>query len=113
MMAGKNRSSILAAILQNPEMLRKVYEDSQTSEGSALKENEKYMDSIAGHQERLKNSFQELWKSSINTDTVKFFIDLGTTILGAAKKINIFKTALGGIGFFEINKLFSKDNQKA
>ena len=46
--AGKNRANIAASILQNSDMLRSVYEDSQTSEGSAQQELDKYLDSIEG-----------------------------------------------------------------
>lgn len=47
-LAGKNRSNIAASILQNGEMLRSVYEDSQNSAGSAQEELDKYLDSIEG-----------------------------------------------------------------
>ena len=47
--AGKNRASIASSILQNPDVLQSVYEDSSTkSAGSALEENQKYLDSISG-----------------------------------------------------------------
>ncbi len=47
--AGKNRASIAASILQNPETLQSVYQDSSTKAAdSAMKENEKYLDSISG-----------------------------------------------------------------
>ena len=44
-LAGKQRSNIVASILQNPEMLESVYNETQNSEGSALKENEAHLDS--------------------------------------------------------------------
>ena len=47
-LAGKNRSNIAASIIQNGEMLRSVYEDSQNSVGSAQEELDKYLDSIEG-----------------------------------------------------------------
>lgn len=47
--AGKNRASIAASILQNPQTLMDVYEDSSTkAAGSAMEENQKYLDSISG-----------------------------------------------------------------
>lgn len=47
--AGKNRASIASSILQNPDVLQSVYEDSSTkAAGSALEENQKYLDSISG-----------------------------------------------------------------
>lgn len=47
--AGKNRASIASSILQNPKTLQSVYEDSSTKAAdSAMKENQKYLDSISG-----------------------------------------------------------------
>lgn len=47
-MAGKNRANIAASILQNAELLRSVYEDSQNSEGSAQEELDAHLGSIEG-----------------------------------------------------------------
>lgn len=45
----KNRANIAASILSSPDVLQSVYEDSSTkSAGSALEENQKYLDSISG-----------------------------------------------------------------
>ena len=46
--SGKNRANIAASILQNPDMLRDVFEDSQNSAGSAEQELSAYLDSIEG-----------------------------------------------------------------
>ena len=101
--AGKNQASVLASILQNPDMLRSVYEDVQNSEGSAMKENDEYMKSIVAHQEQLNNAYQELWNSEGLANTVNGFLDLGTTILGVVKNLGLLKTtfaAIFGIGGF-------------
>lgn len=76
--AGKNRANIAASILQNSDMLRSVYEDSQTSEGSAQEELDKYLDSIEGKIQKLNNSIQEFWFNFIDSDAVKWFIDFLT-----------------------------------
>lgn len=47
-LAGKNRANIAASILQNPDMLRDVFEDSQDSAGSAERELNAHSDSIEG-----------------------------------------------------------------
>lgn len=101
--AGKNQASVLASILQNPDMLRSVYEDVQNSEGSAMKENDEYMKSIVAHQEQLNNAYQELWNSEGLANTVNGFLNLGTTILGVVKNLGLLKTAFAaifGIGGF-------------
>lgn len=85
--AGKNRANIAASILQNPETLRSVYEDSQNSEGSAEEENQKFKDSIEGKIQELQNRVQEFWQTLISSDTIKDVTDFLTTALKTVTKI--------------------------
>lgn len=109
-LAGKNRSNIAASILQNPELLENVYTSAQNSEGSAQNELETYLDSIDAKMQELQNRWQELWVSEDNTELVKFFIELATSIvevtesLGGAKNVLL---ALTG-GFLSLSKNFGK-----
>lgn len=48
LIAGKNRSSVAASILSNPELLQESYETALDSAGSAQEELDKYLDSIEG-----------------------------------------------------------------
>ena len=48
MIAGKTRSNTAAAILSNTKDLEEAYKSAMEAEGSALEENEKYLDSIQG-----------------------------------------------------------------
>lgn len=75
-LAGKNRSSILASILQNPELLKKVYAEVQDSAGSAEQELAKYLDSVEGKLNSLTNTWQEFWSKSINSEAIKSVLDL-------------------------------------
>ena len=92
--AGKNRASIAASILQNPQTLIDVYEDSSTkAAGSAMEENQKYLDSISGHLAKLKNAWQELWANAANRDIINMFIDLGTTIINLINDVGGLQSA--------------------
>ena len=92
--AGKNRASIAASILQNPKTLQSVYEDSSTkAAGSAMEENQKYLDSISGHLAKLQNAWQELWANAANRDIINMFIDLGTTILNVINEVGGLQSA--------------------
>ena len=66
--AGKNRGNIVASVLKSPNLLEKVYNETQNSEGSALRENETQLDSIQGKVDQLTASFQEMWNTSISSD---------------------------------------------
>ena len=94
--AGKNRASIAASILQNPETLQSVYEDSSTkAAGSAMEENQKYLDSISGHLAKLKNAWQEMWASAANREVINGVIDLATALLKAVDSVGLLGTAFG------------------
>lgn len=92
-LAGKNRSNIAASIIQNGDMLRSVYQDSQNSEGSALEENQKYLDSISGHLDQLKNKWQEVWSSTAGRDSVNMVLDLAKGLLDIVDTIGLLPTA--------------------
>ena len=94
-LAGKNRSNIAASILQNGDMLRSVYEDSQDSAGSAQEELDAYLDSIEGRLTKLTNSVQEFWATFIDTDVVKGAIDLLTNLMNLLTDI---VDTLGSVG---------------
>lgn len=49
------------------------------SNGEALQKYEAYQESITGKTERFQNAFQSLSSSLVNSDVIKFFVDLGTT----------------------------------
>lgn len=92
--AGKNRASIASSILQNPKTLQSVYEDSSTkAANSAMKENQKYLDSISGHLAKLQNAWQEMWANAANRDVINMFIDLGTTILNVINEVGGLQSA--------------------
>lgn len=97
-LAGKNRSNIAASILNAPELLENVYRDSKyNSQGSAQEELDKQLASIEGHVNQVKNKFDELWFSTVNRDTINFFVDLGGSILDVANDVGVLATAVMGI----------------
>ena len=97
--AGKNRANIASSILQKPEMLEKVYNETQNSEGSALRENETQLDSIQGKVDQLTASFQEMWNTSISSDFIKGLVDAGTQITNLVTKAGFLRTAfIGALG---------------
>ena len=99
-LAGKNRASIVASVLQSPDVLRNAYQSSQGAYGSAEEELQKYKDSISGHIAELQNEWQQTLAGTANRDQINFFIDLGTTILDLVEKFGLLKTA--ALGFFGV-----------
>lgn len=117
-MAGKNRSNIAASILQNGEILKKAYMSSMNADGSAMKENEKYLDSLEGKIQQFTNAAHEALNSAISSDWLKELVDFGTTLLGIVNDIihavdnipgGIF-SVLGGLGLLGGKAFSAKHN---
>jgi hypothetical protein len=81
LMAGKNRANTLAAILNNMEDLEGAYESALKAEGSALKENEAYLDSIQGRIDLFTNSVQTLWMNLLDSSVINGIVDAGTALI--------------------------------
>lgn len=98
LLAGKRSGSVMSAILQNPETLKKAFESATKAEGSALKENEKYLDSIQGKIDLLTNSIQTMWNNALDSDVVKGVVDLGTHLIKIVDTIGLIPSILTAIG---------------
>ena len=97
LLAGKRNASVLAAILQSPEELKAAYEDANNAQGSALKENEKYLDSMQGKLDQLTNALQTMWKNALDDDVVKFVVELVTNLVKILDTLGPIKTVIAGI----------------
>lgn len=80
-LAGKNRADVLTALMNNWQGVQEAMEQATDSEGSALHEQEGYLDSIEGHLKALQSAWQELANTSLNADMVKVVVDLGTGLV--------------------------------
>lgn len=87
LIAGTRQQSVFAAIMNNFDTVDKVIETSVNSTGSAVAENEKYLDSITGKLDLLKSSYEALSSSIINSDIYKGGIDLLRGVLDLLNEI--------------------------
>jgi hypothetical protein len=108
LISGKRNSSVIAAILQSPEELKAAYDDAQNAEGSALKENEKYMDSIQGRIDQFNNATQTMWSNTLDDDVVKLIVNAGTALVKVVDKLGLVKTLVFGI--LTYMSVFKKNN---
>lgn len=79
--AGKYQAQNAAAILMNWETAVEATATAMNSQGSAAKENERVLESIQGHVQRLNSAWSEFANSIISSDLVKYIVDLGTEFL--------------------------------
>ena len=81
MIGGKRNSNVVAALLTNFQTAEDVLKTSAEAAGSALAENEKYLDSINGKIDMFKATFEELSLNVFDSELIKGAIDFGTALL--------------------------------
>lgn len=83
-LAGKNRANIFSSMMENWQDARAAMEASKDSAGSATNELNTYLDSVQGHLSRFQATFQAFSNDVLDSEVIKFFIDLGTAAFNAA-----------------------------
>lgn len=98
-LGGKRNANVVAALISNFGEAEEVLKTSANAAGSALAENEKYLNSIEGKVNQFKSSFEALSSAIISSDLVKGMVDAGTTVLDTitaiADVLGGFPTVLG------------------
>lgn len=97
LVGGKRNGNVVAALLNNFSIAEDVMKTAAESAGSAMVENEKYLDSIAGKIAVLKSSFEELSLDMIDTNLVKGTVDFATALVNVVDslaKINMLLPAI-------------------
>ena len=109
LMGGKRQANTLSALIQNFDTVEEAIEASVKSAGSALKENERYLDSIQGRIDQFNNALQSMWNNIFSDDLVKFIVQAGTELLKLIDSLGVVKTLVIGIGTYLIQKNFKGD----
>lgn len=94
---GKRNANVVSSLLENFSVAEDVVKTAAESAGSALKENEKYLDSIEGKISEFKATFQELAVTLIDSDFVKQVVELGTGLLNVLNAVAKVIDAVGGL----------------
>lgn len=87
LIAGKRQGNIISALMNNFDTARAATETAINSIGSAMKENERYMESLSGHIGVFKAQFQELSNVTLDSDFLKAAVDAGTGLLNVLTQI--------------------------
>lgn len=99
--AGKNRASEVAALLNNWEQVRSAMQAATDAEGTASAENEKYMQSLRGHLDTLTAAWQALSNSFLSSDFLSGALEGLTSFLSGLdaviNKVGVLPTLIGGI----------------
>jgi len=92
--AGNRQVKVLNAILAGWEDVEKAVISASNSQGSAIKENEKVLESIQGKINAVRSSFEQLSQHTIESDWIKYFLDLSNVLIKTIDKVGLFNIAL-------------------
>lgn len=106
LMAGKHQGNIFSSLMSNFQTARDALETSLNSSGSAMKEHEKWQQSLEAQINKLKASWQGLSQAFLKSDFLKVgmeliikFIDVLTELID---KIGTIPTILGAFAGFKV-----------
>lgn len=104
--AGKTQRSLFTALMQNFSSAVGATEAALKSEGSAVTENTKRMNSLQGKTQQLQSAWQDFARNTIDSGMVKSILTLGTEILKFANTdmgrfILVIGTATTAIGLLK------------
>ncbi len=96
LIAGKNRSNQISAILQNMSEANELLEKSLNAAGTASAEYEIYLDSAQAASERFGVAMTEAYSKILNGETVKGLTNTGAAVLELANSWNILEGTIKG-----------------
>lgn len=97
LIGGKTQVDVVTAILKNFETALNATDTAINSVGSAMTENEKYLDSIQGKVAALNSEFQKFWTEGISSNSVKRIVEFGTGILKLVNDLGGLPTILTAV----------------
>lgn len=93
---GVRNANIISALMQNFSIVEDALATSMNSAGSALAENEKYLDSVAGRIAQLESSLQSLSTTILSSELVKW----ATSLLDILTRLTTLFSDLAFDNFF-------------
>lgn len=94
LIAGKRGGQSTSALLNNFSVAEDAMKQSLNSSGSAMRENQTYMDSLQAKLNQLDSAFQKFSTDLMKSDIPKFFVSLATVFVDGADSAVKFAGAL-------------------
>lgn len=100
--AGKNRANIFTSMMDNWDIAEEATLTALNSQGSAARENARFMESLQAKIQQFQAAWQGLANTSLDSDFLKNAVDTGTNFLEILTEIidkfGLFKSAFGLVG---------------
>lgn len=95
---GDGQKEVFAALMDNWAGVESAVASALNSFGAAEQANADYLDSLAGRTAVFQNKVEQLSAALMDSDLLKFFLDLGSTGVGALNSVSEKISALGSLG---------------
>lgn len=113
LIAGKRQGNVISSIMSNFDIAQKALQTSLESEGSAMAEHEKWMDSIEARVNQLKAAWEGLSNSFLDSGFVKGAVsgltEIAEAITTVIDHIGTLGTIGAGVGIVALIKNFGKE----
>ncbi len=81
LLGGKRNANAIQALIQQFKIAEDTLAQTENAAGSAMRENETYLDSIQGKMSQMSSAFQKLSGDLLDSDLVKGLVDIGTAVI--------------------------------
>lgn len=96
MSAGVEQSKMFITLQENWSRANEITTLGIEHQNSAFAENERVIQSLDGHVNKLKSTWEQLSNNTLNSDTVKVILDIADGFLKCVDNIGVFNIALVG-----------------
>lgn len=98
LLGGKRNANSISSLLTNFEQAEAAMNTAMNSTGSAMAENEKYLDSITGKLQVMHAAFQEISYNALNSNTTKVLLDMANAALAVVNSLSRLGTIVPLLG---------------
>lgn len=95
--AGKLRANILLSLMDNWDMAEKMMAEYANAAGSAMQENERYLEGWQAKTDKLSAAWTKFVANTISSDFIKGLLDISTKFLNVSGSIGTVTAAMGGL----------------
>lgn len=106
LVAGTRQQPVFYSIMAHFQEAIDAMDGMQTAGGTMSNAYGTYIDSITGHIENLKTTFTEFSQDVLDSDVVKFFIDLATTVVKVVDALTKAKALVPTLMAFGLSKMY-------
>lgn len=95
--AGQRQANVLVALMDNWDTYQKMQSEYATAAGSAMEENERYLDGWQAKLDKLSATWTKFVSSTLTSGLFKFFIDVANATLSFSDSLWNAALGIGGI----------------